>query len=110
MIFQKTDFTNFFRNKLISRKNVKKNSNIIIFFLFSDDFKYIQRGFGGTKKRPHVETANFRGHHENTKKSKKAEKRSRFQHRHNNQNHHRKNNLGFFGDDMVHFMHNKAHY
>ena len=72
----------------------------------------MQHGFGGTKKRPHLDSANLRGHHggENTKKSKKAEKRSRFHHRHNNQNHHRKNNLGFFGDDMVHFMHNKAHY
>ena len=78
-------------------------------------FKYVQRGggrFGGTKKRPHLETSkNFRGgspHQAEMKKSKKAEKRGRFHHWHNNQNHQRKD---FLADQVVHFNHhhNKFH-
>ena len=77
-------------------------------------FKYVQRGgrFGGTKKRPHLETSkNFRGgslHQAEMKKSKKAEKRGRFHHWHNNQNHQRKD---FLADQVVHFTHhhNKFH-
>ena len=78
-------------------------------------FKYVQRGsgrFGGTKKRPHLETSkNFqRGgslHQAEMKKSKKAEKRGRFHHWQNNQNHQRKD---FLADQVVHFTHhNKFH-
>ena len=52
---------------------------------------------------------NFRGHQQDLKKSKKAEKRGRFHHKANNQNHHRKKQDFLKLTPDAFYMHNKFH-